>query len=112
MKSRRLCREAALQALYQCDTLGDFSLVRFETFLAHFQLQNNLDSEEEGGVAAPLESGDPQLTARICLLAAGKDERRSWPYGRLRRPALDFGAGLGCYEHGGRGKFVVCSGIY
>lgn len=48
MKSRRLCREAALQALYQCDTLGDFSLVRFETFLAHFQLQSNLDSEEEG----------------------------------------------------------------
>jgi N utilization substance protein B len=37
MQSRRACREAALQALYQCDALNDFSVERLEFFIAHFQ---------------------------------------------------------------------------
>ena len=37
MQSRRACREAALQALYQCDALNDFSVERLELFVAHFQ---------------------------------------------------------------------------
>lgn len=36
MKSRRTCREAALQALYLCDSLGDFSAEMIETFSSHF----------------------------------------------------------------------------
>ena len=46
MKSRRSCREAALQALYQFDTLGAFSAEELETFLAHFQSQTQLDDDD------------------------------------------------------------------
>lgn len=47
MKSRRACREAALQALYQFDTLGEFSPDQLGFFLAHFQSQAQLDEEDE-----------------------------------------------------------------
>jgi len=43
VKSRRSCREAALQALYQFDTLGEFSPETFQLFLDHFQSQAELD---------------------------------------------------------------------
>ena len=46
MKSRRVCREAALQALYQCDILGDYSDQGIEFFCAHFRAQANLEEEE------------------------------------------------------------------
>jgi len=36
MKSRRICREVALQALYQCDVTGDWSVQSAELCLAHF----------------------------------------------------------------------------
>lgn len=46
MKSRRACREAALQALYQFDTLGEFSAESFQFFLDHFQSQHELDDAD------------------------------------------------------------------
>ena len=46
MKSRRSCREAALQALYQFDTLGEFSPETFQLFLDHFQSQVELDDSD------------------------------------------------------------------
>lgn len=46
MKSRRSCREAALQALYQFDTLGEFSPESFQLFLTHFQSQLELDDTD------------------------------------------------------------------
>lgn len=36
MKSRRKAREAALQALYQCDTLSDWSVSAVELFFQNF----------------------------------------------------------------------------
>ena len=36
MKSRRKAREAALQALYQCDSLGDWSADQIGLFLSEF----------------------------------------------------------------------------
>lgn len=47
MKSRRSCREAALQALYQFDTLGEYSPESLQLFLEHFQAQSNLDDADE-----------------------------------------------------------------
>ena len=37
MKSRRKAREAALQALYQCDTLGDWSEANVDLYFKVFQ---------------------------------------------------------------------------
>jgi N utilization substance protein B len=37
MNSRRRCRVIALQALYQCDALGDFSTNTLDAFFKHFQ---------------------------------------------------------------------------
>ncbi len=36
MKSRRACREATLQVLYQCDLRDDFSASTVEVFFQHF----------------------------------------------------------------------------
>jgi len=36
MKSRRTCREAAMQTLYLCDAQGDLSLETAEVFSSHF----------------------------------------------------------------------------
>jgi N utilization substance protein B len=36
MKSRRACREAALQVLYQCDVTGDYSHEAIDFCLTHF----------------------------------------------------------------------------
>lgn len=46
MRSRRACREAALQALYQFDTLGEFSADQLDFFLVHFQSQAQLDDDD------------------------------------------------------------------
>ncbi|MEY4668608.1 MAG: NusB: transcription antitermination factor [Pseudomonadota bacterium] len=46
MKSRRICREAALQALYLCDALGDLSLETASVFSSHF-LTRGFDDEGE-----------------------------------------------------------------
>ena len=37
MKSRRCAREAALQALYQCDTVGDWTPESIDLFFTHFK---------------------------------------------------------------------------
>ncbi len=52
MKSRRICREAALQALYLCDALGDLSLEAAAIFSSHF-LTRGFD--DEGDAAPPRE---------------------------------------------------------
>jgi len=44
--SRRLCREAALQALYQFDSLGEFSPEALQFFLSHFPAQQELDDDD------------------------------------------------------------------
>lgn len=46
MKSRRTCREAALQALYLCDALGDFSPETADLFSSHF-LASGLQEDGE-----------------------------------------------------------------
>jgi N utilization substance protein B len=53
MKSRRTCREAALQALYLCDALGDFSPETAGLFSSHFLahgLQENGEPSQPRGV--------------------------------------------------------------
>jgi transcription antitermination factor NusB len=72
MKSRRRAREAALQALYQCDTLADWSQeaigLYFEQFQSTPELEDSraLDFEEEVGEdslpPAP-EKGPPKACA-------------------------------------------------
>ena len=49
MNSRRRCREAALRALYQCDTLGDLSESGVEAFFTHFS--SVVDGEEDEQVS-------------------------------------------------------------
>ena len=44
---RRRAREAALQALYQCDTLGDTSAAGIDLFFKHFHA-DCVDSEDSG----------------------------------------------------------------
>jgi len=76
VKSRRLCREAALQALYQFDTLGEYSPDSLAFFIGHFQAQLDLDDSDPDsrfvagdfcrelvqGVADNLDSIDEQIT--------------------------------------------------
>lgn len=45
-QSRRACREAALQALYQFDSLGEFSLAALQFFLDHFPAQQEIDDDD------------------------------------------------------------------
>jgi N utilization substance protein B len=46
MKSRRACREAALQVLYQCDVLADYSEETVSFFFEHFRSQSDLSEDE------------------------------------------------------------------
>lgn len=46
MKSRRACRETALQVLYQCDVLADFSAESVTFFFEHFASQEELIEQE------------------------------------------------------------------
>jgi transcription antitermination factor NusB len=47
MKSRRKAREAALQALYQCDTLGEWNENALSRFLAAFYPDDIMDLSED-----------------------------------------------------------------
>lgn len=47
VKSRRRSRESALQALYHCDSLGDFSARAVESFVAHFEPQGELGEGDD-----------------------------------------------------------------
>lgn len=49
MKSRRSCREAALQILYQCDILQDFSSKVVEHFFDYFQTDLGITEDEMVG---------------------------------------------------------------
>lgn len=77
MRSRRQAREAALQALYQCDTLGDWSSSAVELFFSNFYPQSEgrdganpdyraFSNQLVQGVAQHLEEIDKQL----CVSAA------------------------------------------
>ncbi len=46
MKSRRACREAALQVLYQCDVTGDYSREAVDFCLSHFCTRNGEGDEK------------------------------------------------------------------
>lgn len=52
MKSRRICRELALQSLFLCDALADFSSETIGLFSSHF-IANGL--QEDGEPTDPLE---------------------------------------------------------
>jgi N utilization substance protein B len=67
MNSRRRCREIALQALYQCDALGDFSTNTLDAFFRHFQ------GVEEVEDSVPAEAGEDLEFAR--QLTIGVTER-------------------------------------
>jgi transcription antitermination factor NusB len=58
MKSRRACREAALQVLYQCDVTGDYSPEAVELCLVHF-----CSHGEEREEKLPEERGDGEALA-------------------------------------------------
>ena len=46
MKSRRQAREAALQALYMCDTLQDFSIQQIDIFFQNFRSEDMVVDEQ------------------------------------------------------------------
>ena len=53
MKSRRACREATLQVLYQCDLRDDFSASTVDFFFEHFETVGDIgdgETVEVGGV--------------------------------------------------------------
>jgi N utilization substance protein B len=47
MQARRTSRQAALQVLYGCDTLSDFTASRLEGLVAHVQSQAGQESDDE-----------------------------------------------------------------
>jgi N utilization substance protein B len=47
VKPRRRSRESALQALYYCDSLGDFSAAARAGFVSHFEAQGELGEGED-----------------------------------------------------------------
>jgi N utilization substance protein B len=47
MQARRTSRQAALQVLYGCDTLSDFTPSRVELLVSHAQVHQGLDSDGE-----------------------------------------------------------------
>lgn len=63
MRSRRHAREATLQALYQCDTLGDWSTLALEFFFSHFH-----------GEACPPAPGQPDVRGFAETLTFGTVE--------------------------------------
>ncbi len=70
MNSRRRCRGVALQALYQCDSLGDLNVKGLEAFFGYFQKI----IQDENSPAAKTE--EDLSFAR--LLATGVIERLSF----------------------------------
>ncbi|RIL11460.1 MAG: transcription antitermination factor NusB [Proteobacteria bacterium] len=64
MRSRRKAREAALQALYQCDTLGDWSEEIVNLFFQRFYSDQDLESDSEAcdipGAQGVMPLGKPQ----------------------------------------------------
>ena len=62
MRTRRDCREAALQALYLCDAMGDFSTDRLSMYAAHFRAHVDEDDEKTSEHAAEL----PEFFKEIC----------------------------------------------
>ena len=96
MKSRRKARECALQALYQCDTLGDFSDEIINLFFERFCAVEENEAEEDGqyqdfarnlitGVRDNLDAVDEQIASasthwsigRMALGAEATTERPS-----------------------------------
>lgn len=61
MRSRRAGREAALQALYQCDTLGDFSRGAVDLFFGSFYSSSSLlpPGENSEGIDGQSETAEP-----------------------------------------------------
>lgn len=55
MRSRRECREAALQALYLCDAMGDFSVERLSVYSSHFRTHVDEDDENVQERSEPAE---------------------------------------------------------
>ena len=69
MRSRRASREAALQALYQCDTLNDFGrdtvALFFKTFYTPEALAAEQALEEEGAVQEPTNIANQEFSEAL-----------------------------------------------
>jgi transcription antitermination protein NusB len=87
MKSRRRAREAALQALYQCDTLQDWSAEAVDLYFKVFQSESSPiaeDSSQEnhdfaraliGGVIEHLSEIDDQISSASTRWSIGRMSR-------------------------------------
>lgn len=64
MKSRRTCREAALQALYLCDALGDLSPETAAIFSSHF-LAHGLQEDGEPSTAQDIDGFYQELVRGV-----------------------------------------------
>jgi len=87
MKSRRRAREAALQALYQCDTLDDWSQPAMELYFRVYQPEAlaSADSAEQENLsfARELASGAAAHLAEIDEHLSASSTR--WSVGRMCR---------------------------
>ncbi|NLF25310.1 MAG: transcription antitermination factor NusB [Deltaproteobacteria bacterium] len=87
MKSRRKAREAALQALYQCDTLGDWSDAAIDLYFSVFQSgqaeTDDLGGEDNRAFARMLMLGVLEHRSEIDDHIAGASNR--WSMGRMCR---------------------------
>jgi transcription antitermination factor NusB len=92
MKSRRACREAALQALYQCDVIGDYSPAAVNACLSHFCYPNDSSQEVVGDLQCNEEERSFCLDIALGVLQHMKviDDQiglasTNWSIGRMPR---------------------------
>lgn len=84
MKSRRKAREAALQALYQCDVLGDWSadtIQRYFTVFRSEQVENSDSSESSMTFSLELIDGVVQRGSEIDSVLSSASEH--WTLERM-----------------------------
>lgn len=87
MKSRRMCREAAMQALYLCDAQGSFSHETADLFSSHFV---RIGLNDDGENTTPRESDpfyreivDGVLSNREAIDSAIGLASRNWSIARM-----------------------------
>lgn len=87
MKSRRMCREAAMQALYLCDAQGSFSHETADLFSSHFV---RIGLNDDGENTTPRESDpfyreivDGVLSNREAIDTAIGLASRNWSIARM-----------------------------
>ncbi len=74
MKSRRKAREAAVQALYQCDTQCDFRHEALDYFMQDFfpeGAESRIEADEEVAPESKIHSGELENREFACVLMDG-----------------------------------------